>query len=746
MHNVLVTLKEQENAKQKIQDFRDYITENLNEIEKFEKKLADWLIADAEKAAVVSYLLSDAYKVVKKKWIMEEGRPLLDVSAMHLSQAKDSDGWYLSSVLTNLNDDLPKISLIDKYVGIDKKLIMGDGNTPGISSYEFGRKILSSESEFAGASDNIPSALSYYDSSKSKVSRLLWDDGSNSLLNTGSSKGYIPSIASLRSTDSSEKPFRKLMQGRLASGVEVPSSYNGETMMSAALRNVYYALMDTYYNENTNKWSLTREDGEKNLQQYFSSLQYTVANMINLNPCGQEAGKTCANSSAYGKVPYLAALNYTLAASNGQIDPVNAPATLTLKDSLKAMGATDIADDGVRTLNKKLGFIPVSINIEVACKENRNCATTVKRNGSKYATSLKMFDFELISPGRFVDRSGSAPVWKGSFSQHQGDIETTDIQTAKWVMSEFSSAAWEGYGPFTVDGKAPNGSDLKFKNSYYTDYYATKLKKLTKKGVNLWFVSFANEYTDYWNAMGANRGQNGGHAEGQGRYHIFESIYRPMKSSDPCWANSQQGKYGYLRPTNNRSYNSNNQCGSWSKVQVDFDNRDEAIRANFDWALKYKKYVFVIPMYGVGAEASIMGLPNMDSGNGASFSIFASINANGISGVTAARRAGPTKNNNGQWRKSPVNMGADSGGQIPNSGNGLISESASGGNYTSRYGATSFMAGDSMIALDITAYSWGNLTDSIVKDLNQDIWDTLGDGPVTPDMIGDNFLSYISNG
>ena len=98
-------------------------------------------------------------------------------------------------------------------------------------------------------------------------------------------------------------------------------------------------------------------------------------------------------------------------------------------------------------------------------------------------------------------------------------------------------------------------------------------------------------------------------------------------------------------------------------------------------------------MYGAGGKLW----------NGASFSVFATINANGISGVTKAKRKSSSRSTNGQWNISNVTMSANGDGKIPNSGNGFINETAGGGgNYSTRYGRTSFDAGDSAVILDIT--------------------------------------------
>ncbi|MBL8033091.1 MAG: hypothetical protein JNJ69_05300, partial [Leptospiraceae bacterium] len=104
--------------------------------------------------------------------------------------------------------------------------------------------------------------------------------------------------------------------------------------------------------------------------------------------------------------------------------------------------------------------------------------------------------------------------------------------------------------------------------------------------------------------------------------------------------------------------------------------------------------------------------------------------------------------NNGIWNVSGVSMNPNGSYYVSNSGNGFITEAPAGGapgvtiSKTVRMGVQSFTAGDSMVLLDMTMNSWDGA--SLLVDLNQQIWDSLGNGPVTPAMIKDNFDSVLT--
>ncbi|HNE19443.1 MAG TPA: hypothetical protein PLF85_06980, partial [Turneriella sp.] len=117
-------------------------------------------------------------------------------------------------------------------------------------------------------------------------------------------------------------------------------------------------------------------------------------------------------------------------------------------------------------------------------------------------------------------------------------------------------------------------------------------------------------------------------------------------------------------------------------------------------------------------------------------------------GVTTGKRACGSKTCNGRWNVSGLNMGANGDGYVPNSGNGFIAETPAGAqpgvtvNRTVRLGAQSYTAGDSMVLMEISFRQWG-LTGLLV-DVYDQIWASLGDGPVTPAMIKDNFDSVLT--
>lgn len=797
MRSFFTTLRDSTDVEQRvgqmINDFSD--PAYLADLKTTEKDLADWLVNTSDpdsvkKAQITDFLTGDLFESMKTKidygntdaignpkteYFIEAGKPLLDMEAAHLTTKNplDSNQYMASWLLESLYLDLTKFDRLELFSPIETTN----------SLQRFGSNVLAKgPSAAAGAPDeNLQKALIAYDSNADgKLMNLLYDghtyngNGGTTTFNgllcnsdatycsTSSQEGYVIQMARVDSSSTFRNHYREQKNAELSGlNLNFGNTYNGEAMLSSILTNMYTYLLSEYYDVSSKKWAFTPDQGQslfgshnRNLQSYLGGLQYTIRNMAMLNPCGKAAGENCTiqrdtnndgdysdsgetvNSTVYNNTPYLTSLLYTLGASNGVVDKANAPAELTLQDSLYSMGAGDIAPDGIRTISI-LGI--VDMNIEVAC-DGSGCATdTGWRNGDPYTTSLNMFDFELLTPGRYISRNGTNVIgWRGNFSHHQGDVETTKTKTANWVLSEVALSAWQGYGPYTVKGKAPNGSALKYENDFYTDSYKTK------------FATGAGSYTT--NSMASNKGLNNGRETGDGNYHIYEKIYRPMTPGDACWSKSSPDtsntyvKYGYLRPSKSTGYTSTSEAvicpnsdgsGGWTKVQVDFDSLEESIRANFEWVLKDKKYIFLIPMYGY---TNLWTLWN----NGASFSVYASINANGIYGVTRAKRAGTSPTYNGRWNSDTGYdmMSSNSEGQIPNSSTGFVSESATGADRTMRYGRTSFEPGDSAVILEMTIDTWG-LSGALV-DVYQEIWDSLGNGPVTPAPIGDNFAPILA--
>lgn len=753
-------------------------SEDAGDIQSMEQSLADWLTRDPDKVEITDYMVDHLYSISRKNFIFEEGKPLLDLQAAHMayrnptadhSAGTKDDRYLFQWLLKSLNADSAKFADLENFSPIDTTNRL----------YKFGKDIITHATY--GLREVFKSGATSGTYAKSKLDALLWNgrtyngNGGNTpfkgilFRNSGSpnpsADGPIARMAQVTSSQTHYNHYRQQKSTRLGSLLNVSQNYQNETMLAAILKNVYYHLMDQYYDhtlytdengvQKPRGWAMDTEDAqnwfgnpERNLPGYIASLQYSLRNMIFLNPCGKNSGQACPNISAansdYSKTPYLTAMFYMLAASNGVVDPSRGPAVLDLKSSLLSMGANVDYDNGIRKINLPMGLKPM--NVRVACPVETNvsgdCDQTVWRNNIPATTNLNMFDFELVSPGRFRRREGSITGdWHGRFRAQQGDVETTNSKTANWVMAEMALNAWRGYGPYTVNGKAPNGSQRKYTNDYYTDKYRTLLCK-DATGLSAPGTHCQGTHTSS-NAMGGNNGKIGGSAggtSGSGNYHIYEKIYIPEDSNAACWAEAVDGgsypKYGFIRPENSTIYYNNSYCSSWVKIKVDFNSLQEAVRANVEWLMYDKKYVFVIPMYGVTNMNTVWN-------NGASFSVFATINANGVYGVTTARRGGSNADRNGYWPLSGVNMGANSKGYINNSGNGFIAESnAEGASKTVRYGVTSFTGGDYTVILDLTYKIWG--LSGLLVDVYQEIWNTLGDGPVTPPIVGNNFAPLLS--
>ncbi|GAB4428687.1 MAG: hypothetical protein OHK0011_10870 [Turneriella sp.] len=743
MRNATAVLKNSGDVELRVRNIIYDLQNKLADYSASEKTIADWTVNNSNvvfqaQTAVVDYLIDHVYPITRKDFVFNDGKEVLDREAEHLSMLNPdgstatNDKFLTEWLLKSLYDDAPKLDDLENFSDVETTS----------SLYVFGKDIV--ENATYGVNNltsRYPKPLlkgklitgSVYTSNTSPPQ----DTNFSGLLSNG---GPIWRLTQSKSTQPYLNPFRQFMATRVNSLVSVPSTYNNEFFLEAALKNFYFHILDRYYDQTNLQWALTAEeaqssfgDPERNLQGYIAQMQYSMRNMAILDRTGKKPG-----DAGFNNVPYLTEFLYTIAAANGIVDPVAAPAQLTLQTCLYSMGANDIAADGIRTITMPLGL--PNMDTQVTNMAIQHDIPAASRNDQPYSASLGMFAFELLSPGRFIPRADSELYagdtvngrFRGRFSAHQGDIESTNLKTSNWMVAEFALSAWEGYGPYSVKGRAPNGSAVKYENDYYTDAYRSKL------------ATDAGDYTT--TAFGTNSGDAEWRIAGNGNYHIYERIYRPRNSGDPCWADSQgstygYARYGYVRPQNNQNYWNDSNCMSWQKIRIDFDTRDEAIRANIEWVLKDKKYIFVIPMYGYTNMWTLWD-------NGASFAVFSTIHGNGLWGVTTGKRACSAKTCNGQWNVSGISMGANGDGYVPNSANGFISETPAGAqpgvtvSHTVRLGVQSYTAGDSMVLMEISFYQWG-LTGLLVDVFDQ-IWASLGDGPVTPAMIKDNFDSVLT--
>lgn len=768
MRNATAVLKNSGDVELRIRNLIYDLQNKLSDYTDAEKRIADWTVNQSNivfqsQVAVTDYLIDHIYPITRKDFVFNDGKEVLDREAEHLSMKNPggtvagNDQYLLEWLAKSAAADAPKLDDMENFSDVDTTSKL----------YVFGKDLVEN------ANYGINNVTGRYD--KSRLKELVWGPKtytsnnaapqnfsfSGLLYSDGASgyggDGYLTRLAQVKSTQNYHNPFRNFMSTRINSLVTVPATYNNEFYLEAALKNFYFHVLDRYYDQTTNQWALTPEDAqtlfagdsERNLQSYIGQMQYSMRNMAILDKKGKQPG-----DAGFDNIPYLTSFLYTIAAANGYVDPVDAPKNLTLQDCLKSMGSPLAAGGQIHIDIDILGLftIPMDIsvlNAPVAQNSPRIYSATRQNEGA--SSSLNMFAFELISPGRFIPRADSElypsdPVngkFRGSFSPHQGDIESTNVKTSNWMVSEFSLAAWEGFGPYSVKGRAANGSRLKYENDYYTDGYRAAM------GTSYGFSGPPTSYSEV--AMGENGGMNGG-TLGNGRngnYHMYEMIYRPMSAADQCWVEAQGSTYGYarygwIRPSNDTAYTNlntvTNNCDINTAVRLDFDTRDEAIRANIEWVLKYKKYVFVIPISSASSATA---------GQAAAFAVFSSINANGLWGVTTAHRAGSAANMNGHWNKGNFGMGANGNGYIASLTRGFIDEAPAGGRNgvsigkTARFGVTSYAAGDSMVLLDTTMRTYGFAITWLV-DLWAQIWGSLGDGPVTPAMIKDNFDSVLT--
>lgn len=790
MRNATAVLKNSGDIELRIRNIIFDLENKLIDFTNAERRIADWTVNQSNivfqsQVAVVDYLIDHVYPITRKDFVFNTGKEILDRQAEHLSMknpagASGTNDQYLTEwLLKSLKSDAPKMDDLENFSEVEtnstlykfgKDLVAGGELPPFTTNHSINRT-------FGGPGGYLKSSLfdhlwqGYNYTNVATPPAVFNFPGLLQSNGTLAGAGTLSRLALVKSTQPYINPYRQYMGTRVNSLVSVPATYNNELYLEAALKNFYYHVLERYYDQNTNQWALTTEDAEtlfptdpnpadRNLQSYIGQMQYSMRNMAILDKFGKlnpsVPGYNAAVDTGYDpqQIPYLTSFLYTIAAANGYVDHINAPAELTLQTCLKSMGSP-LGTNGTINISALGGLINMTVAVTNAPDPFPGYHAATRQNEAA-ATSLNMFAFELISPGRFIPRTDTERYpgdltngkFRGVFSSHQGDIESTNQKTSEWMVSEFSLSAWEGYGPYSVKGRAANGSAVKYENDYYTDAYRAAI------GTAYGFSGSPTSYSEV--ALGENGGDGGTLQTGRnGSYHMYEMIYRPMTASDPCWAVAQgniygYARYGWLRQSNTTNYATlssvTNNCDPSIMVRLDFDTRDEAIRANVEWVLKYKKYIFVIPISSASAATFWQA---------ASFSVFSSIVANGLWGVTTAHRAGSSATANGLWNKAGVSMGANSDGYITAGPNGFVGECSNGAgtcpgakngvlmHKTTRFGKTSFAAGDSMVLLDITMRTFGGLI-TLIVDIWAQIWSSLGDGPVTPAMVKDNFDSVLT--
>jgi hypothetical protein len=249
---------------------------------------------------------------------------------------------------------------------------------------------------------------------------------------------------------------------------------------------------------------------------------------------------------------------------------------------------------------------PLHFEIRVLGNNSTKRWSTSENRWATFATQSFTPINELMQPGTFRERTGNRGdgqvlSWQGEFAASQGDIISTmdadgNLNATKWIMAEIAAACWEGYGPYTYKGRAPNGSDSKYENSWYSD----------------WYKIVGNFDGD----RGPGMGIPGDNDPPYGRYHIYEAIYSPAPDDygfdsfyeDSGYTDStgkRMPRYGALRfNTANGSYANNTTVTDHAisnpgtyKVLLDCNSQEEAMIKNLQWLLTQKKYLYMAPIH-----------------------------------------------------------------------------------------------------------------------------------------------------
>ena len=788
---------------QKIIDYIERPKTPLDSVEATEKEVADWTAADPDKYALLGYVIDDLYPMIKdptladaegEKNFVVRGRQLLDEQARILGETaarratrlggSGSDTtlftrWFVGA----LHADLPWYNHLE-----DVDVFDVDGN----DMLKWTRDVVINGLNKAlklGADDGIAA---------SRLKELLWEGASPS--NPGHGWTYIPTgggtqtkfqglfyvktpgsavvdtydgavikMAKTRSIDAVEKPFRAYMHDRLngnANGVfgddgdsigdsafkRINLTHGGhgagESILEAVFTNLQLHLMSHYFSPAQKRWALTPQDGTdffgdstRCVQSLLGGMAAATRNAIVLDRDGKGPGDV-----GFRSVPMLAELLYVTAAGAGITDPASAPAELSMGNCLGSMGSPLAGNDSISI--SVLGF---SMDIKALGNDD------IFRQGVDgggwwcYATQNTMPANELLQPGTFRERHGSVRsggysvgAWHGRFAASQGDIigianSTGQLVTSNWSMSEIALACWEGYGPYTFQGRAPNGSDCKYKNDWYTDWY----------------------YINDWDGMCGGRGGNKGPGVGNygkdgvdryGRYHVYEKIWRPSNGdggfADSGWLDSLGNRVttkGYVRDNASNGAYAVVAADGAHEVVLNCDSREEAIKKNFGWLLNQKKYMFVIPIHAYKPFGALCPIFTADT---EIFSI-STINCNGIWGVTKARRYGSSISDNAKWGLTGVcsSRAVKWDGSSEGSGDwNYFLDVINEGSSTYRFKGVSFTDGDYCVAMDYKYYVSGWLTGimSLLVSMTDSIWGCLGDNAVLPPSVGDNFRAFVN--
>lgn len=684
---------------------------NLPQSRLDEERLANWLAKDTNLKAFTDFAATAASAVLSNDYVWPELKTATDSLSELVAKKNQDNGQYIVTAgLTALGNDAPKIQSIESYLS---------NATQSSPAWKFLQDIFSHPQWGLNATLSRSGGGSY-SAGKEKLLDMLWDGRTVThtvdyfnpwqprYLNgtfidiqtyTTTLTGVLNAmtiVEDVRTVNGQhEASYRMVAQPTSTQVGEnwLPHTYKDEASSQSFLNNLLLFVYEKYRNGNG-----------KDSNAVFEFINQVEYNLHNLTVMDREGGNTVS-------MPLITGFLFNSAIGAGYIDPYFSPATLTLQAALRSNLPSDKAIQGAGNTGCNhaeyagigLALIPLFSQNGAWDRCGNNASSfynPVYRSNIPWLPDINMPVAEAISPGKFLSRTVDSPVpdaylhasWKGIITAQQGDAENANFRMGTLLQSLIALNAWQGYGPYTVKGKAPNGSALKYRSDYTTDSYRSEMR--VRRGLPV--VDEPSDYVRINVAMGNNTGKcygeivNGGASgpypdniikcnggiflpdsvfvRGSGSYggrtdktesatsssnlHIYEKIYRPSPA-EPCYGEaSENGKFayarwGYLRPSNDPGYANNANCSSWEKIQVDFDDRESAIVANARWLLLHKKLTLVIPTGGADTNVAA-------TGNMISLAAWSVNMANGLLGLmhlrSVPRPATPvTQYYNGAW-------------------------------------------------------------------------------------------------
>ena len=786
----LISLARSLDVEGAVKDFIHLMNNRRDEVIDIDREMSEWLVSSPGKVGLLDYAINHLYLLLASEDrvdLFRDGTELLGKGAPFLTtlnpEPSDTENKYLAEwLVTALDSDLDKIADLTSHTNLDLENplynkasdLLSPSSGSGLKNVfnDEGGYLRSDLKRFFN-SERFTFVAGNTNADTSHFQGLFYDNGNTNTADDGPLKVFAHAGDG---TNYGVSPFRGAMNSRLSSVLKVPLDYRNESPLEGFLNNFYYHVLDQYYSFSDRAWKVSRrKNGKQTLPVYLSRLQYSLFNLMSMNANAEHvtpAGNSASAAELSERVPYMTHFFHTLAGAMGYLDVQRGPAKQTLETSLRAVGNDDVADDGIQTASR----YGQTVHTGVICKPEQEYRTdsgdsqsavcnkvlvdAITRNGEYYMPTSGMPAYELLTPGAFFTRNSYSDAqkdatayetlaspnppssltsrYKGRFSVHQGDLVSTDGHTAEWAMSQFQFFGWYGYGPFTVRGKAPNGSRLKYANTFITDSYRSKICA----GVH----ANSRMYTHRCHSHSSRTkmyplGNNGSNIDWaspsrskEGAVLMYENIYRPEKLGDPCWEDSggpQHGhaRYGYLRPSKSATHQNNSLCANWKKIQVDFNSREQAIAQNIRWLIYHKKFVLITPNY----TYSNYRVSFFRTSHGASVALFSIAVGNGLQGFVSAKLAGTGNCRdedssshqgkhrcNGTWNSEPDYNMMDSSndtGKIPvhTSGNqnGFKSHTShtlvTGGTLRNliSFGRTSFKPGDFALIVDYAVEAWG---------------------------------------